>query len=97
MIYFVFTLKNPFSKQEFNNVFSKAGHVIGHKYWEFEVYKTKAIFDIDFNLSFRQDHAGISLGIGLFGYTVSGKIYDNRHWNSAESRWMFYTEEEGYH
>lgn len=97
MIYFVFTLKNPFSKQEFENVYSKSGHVVGHKFWELEIYKTKALVDFDFNLSFRQDHAGISLGLGLFGYTVSGQIYDNRHWNSKEGRWMVYDEENGLH
>lgn len=92
MIYFVFTLKNPFSKQEFENVFCKSGSLTKHKAWEIEAYKTKAIFDIDFNLSFRQDHAGISIGFGLFGYTVSGQIYDTRHWNSKEGRWYVYDE-----
>lgn len=97
MIYLVFTLKNPFSKQSFKNVFVKTGHVVGHKYWEVEVYKTKAIIDAELSINFRQDHAGIALGLGLFGYTLRGQIYDNRHWNDEEGRWKIYTEEEGYH
>lgn len=94
MIFIVFTLKNPFSKQEFENVYSKSGSLSKHKAWEVEVYKTKAVVDFDFDLSFRQDHAGIRLGLGLFGYTVSGHIYDTRHWNYNEDRWYVYEDGE---
>jgi hypothetical protein len=50
-----------------------------------------------FNWTVRQDHAGLDIDLGLFGYNIHFNFYDNRHWNSEEGRWMRYTEELGEH
>lgn len=59
--------------------------------------KTAELFRIEFEVTTQQDHAGCNIEFGLLGYGVSFTMYDNRHWNHEENRWMFYTEEEGLH
>ena len=59
--------------------------------------KTAELFRIEFEVTTQQDHAGCNLEFGLLGYGASFTMYDNRHWNHEENRWMFYTEEEGLH
>lgn len=44
-------------------------------------------FDLDINFH-RKDHAGPSLNISIFGYTLFLQIYDKRHWNYDADRWM---------
>ncbi len=68
-----------------------------HKYIELEFYKDTSLVSFNFNWTIRQSHAGLDIELGLLGYCVHFNIYDNRHWNHTEGRWMIYTEELGEH
>lgn len=96
MINFNFNIRNPYS-QQFKNLWCKMWGVNLHKYIELEVYKDSSLLYINFNWTIRQSHAGLDIELGLLGYCVHFTFYDNRHWNYEEGRWMFYTEEEGFH
>jgi hypothetical protein len=98
MIYFNINIRNPKWWNRFKNIKCWMGETpIKHKFWEFQVMKTAELFRIELEVTTQQDHAGCNLEFGLLGYGVSFTVYDNRHWNSEEGRWMIYTEEKGLH
>lgn len=98
MIYFNVNIRNPKWWNRFENMHCRMGETfIKHKYWEFEILKNDNLFRIEFEITTMQDHAGVNLELGLLGYELHFTIYDNRHWNAEEGRWMVYTEEDGYH
>ena len=94
MIYINLALKNPFTKEEFSNVFAKYGNLSKHKAWELEAYKNASVLiSFELNINWRgQDHAGPILSLGLFGYEVVAKLYDIRHWNSRKNCWEVHTD-----
>jgi hypothetical protein len=97
MISLQFNLRNPFSDR-WECLFNKAGETpFKNKFWEIQIDKCADIVGFDFRYTIRQDHAGLFLSLAFFGYDVIFNLYDNRHWNYDENRWMFYTEEEGLH
>ena len=51
-------------------------------------------FRLDTNWS-GDDHAGIELYLGLFGYSISLYFRDRRHWNHDQNRWYEAGEEVG--
>ncbi len=71
--------------------------VCTHKYVELEVYRDSSLLSINFSWTIRQSHAGLDIELGLLGYCVHFNLYDNRHWNYTEGRWMRYSEELGEH
>lgn len=82
----------------FESIWSDAGETpFENKFWEVQVMKTNDIASLDFKVTTRCDHAGIDLWLGLLGYSINFNLYDNRHWNHEEGRWMIYTEEKGLH
>lgn len=98
MIYLNFNLRNPKWWNRFASIKCWMGETpIKHKYWEVQVMKCDNLVRFEFEVTTQQDHAGVGLELGLLGYEVHFTFYDNRHWNAQESRWMFYTEEDGYH
>ena len=98
MIYFNVNIRNPKWWDRFKNIKCWMGDTfIKHKYWEVQAIKNDNLFRIEFQVTTQQDHAGVNLELGLFGYEVHFTFYDNRHWNHEEGRWMIYTEEDGYH
>lgn len=98
MIYFNFNIRNPRWWNRFENIKCWMGKTpIPHKFWELQITKDAELLRFEFEFTTQQDHAGLRLELGLAGYTISGNIYDNRHWNSEENRWMIYTEEKGLH
>jgi len=98
MIYLNINIRNPKWWDRFKNIKCWTGETpIKHKYWEVEVIKNDNLLRFEFEVTTMQDHAGVNLELGLLGYEIHFTLYDNRHWNSEEGRWMFYTEEEGYH
>jgi hypothetical protein len=80
MISFDINIRNPWSNR-WNTIWCKHGLLLKHKAWEFNGYRTNYFIDINFSLTFNQDHAGISLLFGLFGYATEFSIYDTRHWD----------------
>lgn len=97
MISISFNIRNPFSDR-WKCLYTKSGETpFKHKFWEFQADKTSDILGFEFRFTTRQDHAGLFVSLALFGYDIIFNIYDNRHWNYEENRWMFYTENEGLH
>lgn len=66
----------------FKNLGCVSGGITKHTAWELEhTYYSGNLLDIDISLSIREDHAGFEITLGLFGYGVSFRIYDTRHWD----------------
>jgi hypothetical protein len=90
MINFSFGLLNPFCSR-WDNIYNRSA-VFGKKAVEFEIYRDTTIVSFAFRWNIRQDHAGMNLELGLFGYTVSAQYYDTRHWNEEEGRFYNYND-----
>ena len=98
MIYFNVNIRHPRWWNRFVNIKNWIWETpFRHKYIEVELLKLDNLLRIEFEFTTQQDHAGINIELGLFGYEVHFTFYDNRHWNCEEGRWMIYTEEKGYH
>lgn len=98
MIYFNLNLQNPRWNERFKNIWWKAGETpVKNKFWEIQILKNDNLLRLEVGFTVRQDHAGINLELGLLGYEIHFTIYDNRHWNYEENRWMIYSEEKGMH
>lgn len=89
MINFSFSLYNPF-RYRFDNHFSKTWKVAKNKAIEVEHLRTNILLMFDFRLSFRQDHAGVAVGIGVLGHEARVEFYDVRHWDYENNRWYVY-------
>ena len=87
MIYINLTIRNPWSDR-FEHVKAWAGQLFFNKAWEIEIYRSDTIAEFESKFTVREDHAGIMLGLGLFSYTLRAQLYDTRHWNYAEKRWV---------
>ena len=35
-----------------------------------------------------QDHAGLTLEVEVLGFYILFNVYDTRHWNTNDNRWM---------
>lgn len=98
MINLRFELQNPWSRDRFKNLGCIGRRISKNKAWELEhTFYDGLIADCDFKFTTKGDHAGLDLVLGLFGYAIHFRVYDTRHWNYEEGRWMVYTEEDGYH
>lgn len=86
MINFNFSLKNPFG-DTWRFLLSKNGRLGKNKAWEANIYSTSYVFNINFQLSFRGDHAGLYIGGGLFGIEGEFNCYDTRHWDYENDCW----------
>ena len=89
MIHFNFGLSNPFSHR-WDTVYYKDKLFANKKGGEIQIVKDNTIISFAFRFTTRTDHAGLSLDIGLFGYTVMVQYYDTRHWNEDEGRYYIY-------
>ena len=97
MIYFNVNIRNP-KWNRFELINCWMGETpIPHKFWELQILKCPELLRCEFEVTTQQDHAGMNIELALLGYHIGFTIYDNRHWNSEEGRWMIYTEEKGLH
>jgi hypothetical protein len=87
MINFNFSIDNPWSDR-WNTIWYASGLLFGHKAWEFNGYRTNQIVDAELRLTFKCDHAGLHTMFGLFGYSVEFSIYDTRHWDRENNKWI---------
>ena len=94
MINFNFNLRNPWSDRWDCIKCWNGKTPFKNKFWEVQVDKTADIISIDFRFTIRQDHAGLFVTLGLFGYEVIGNFYDNRHWHDEKGRWINYDDKE---
>ena len=91
MIVITFAIQNPYfqSWKSFKNIRNWHGSTpFKNKYWEFEVMKSGEIVMFDLTVRIRCDHAGTTLGLGLFGYSINMTLYDNRHWDHKTNTWQ---------
>jgi len=90
MIVITFSIQNPFFKswRQFKNIRNWHGATpFQNKFWEVEILKSGEIVMFDFTVRTRCDHAGTTLGLGLFGYSINMTLYDNRHWDHVTDKW----------
>jgi hypothetical protein len=92
MFNFSLAILNPFNNTGFKNIFRRERQFSIYKAYCLEIYKCNYLFSISFNWSIREDHAGIILTFGLFGYEVNLQIYDVRHWDHEYNCWKEYDE-----
>ena len=85
MINFNLGLRNPFSNR-WNTFFYKDGLIGKNKAWEIQAVTDSNIVNIEFSLTVRGDHSGITIGLGLVGLTVMFCLVDTRHWNEEAGR-----------
>jgi len=91
MIYFSFSLRNPWSKGSFGSKYTNGGHIGGHKYWEIEVLEVGGtLLEVEFNISSHRDHGGVDASFGLAGYVLTLRLYDSRHWDDKTNDWQKY-------
>lgn len=94
MINFSFTLINPWGKR-WKNVWNRSYKTpFKNKFIELELLKDTTIVSFMFRLATRQSHGGLSIELGLLGYSFNFNFYDNRHWNYEFNRYFNYGEEE---
>jgi hypothetical protein len=87
MINFSFNICNPWSDRW--NIFWNKSRFIGkNKAVEFNGYRTHHIIEFDTRLTFKGDHAGFRIMIGLFGYAAEFHVYDTRHWDGENDKWV---------
>ena len=87
MIYFNVNIRNPYWSR-FKDLWCKSGETpFKNKYWEIQVIEHDNLFRVEFEFTVRQDHAGVNLELGIFGYEIHFTVYDNRHWNDKEGCW----------
>ena len=93
MINFSFTLINPWGKR-WQNIWSRSYKTpFEHKFLELEVFKDTTILSFMFRLATRQSHGGLSMELGLLGYSFNFNFYDNRHWSYEFDRYFNHGEE----
>lgn len=87
MINLKFELTNPFTDR-FESLSAWSGKTpISNKFWELQTLKSDDVVSVSVQFTVRQDHAGLDIWLGLFGYSVNFVIYDNRHWNYEKEQY----------
>lgn len=87
MIYLGFELSNPFIDR-YSCVYEKTGKTWNpNKFWDLTIVKNSSIIGFTFSWTIREDHAGISFDISLFGWNLDFHFYDQRHWNHESNWW----------
>jgi hypothetical protein len=82
---------NPWSDC-FEPVWSWGKAVSKYKAVEVEVYRSNTVAEFEARLRFREDHAGLTIGLGFLSYTLRAQFYDIRHWNYEKKAWETYEE-----
>lgn len=93
MLRFSLTATNPFYKKkngEFLSIYEWYYDVSANKGYEFQLSSYKRnLFGITLDLNWiGQDHASVEFELCILGYTMNCHLYDKRHWNYDEGRWM---------
>ena len=91
MIYINLSLMNPWSDC-FKPVRSWDKKITKNKAVEIEIYRSNTVIEFEARLRHREDHAGLTVGLGLLSYTLRAQFYDTRHWNYEKKAWEVYEE-----
>jgi hypothetical protein len=89
MIYINHTFRNPWSDR-FELLYGFAKTLTKNKALEIEAYRSDTILEYEIKFTIREDHSGLTIGLGLLSYTIRLQIYDTRHWNYATKSWEVY-------
>lgn len=89
MITINLTLRNPWSDR-FEHVRVWSGRLFKYKAWEVECYRSDTVAEVEARFTIHEDHAGLTVGLGLFSYTLRAQIYDSRHWDYERKQWVTY-------
>ena len=90
MISFNFNIANPWSNS-FKNLWNRTYDTpFKNKFVELEVLRDSTIVSFMFRLASRQSHAGLSMELGLLGYSFKFNFYDNRHWDYEKNCYEHY-------
>ena len=89
MINLKFAIDNPFSDL-FEILYCKDKKLTEYKAIEAGVYQSNTIITMSLGYTVRQDHAGLRIVVGLFGYECQLNIYDTRHWDYEKQQWESY-------
>lgn len=82
-------IQNPWSKDLFKDLGSVSGRLTKNKSWELQhTFYDGMLLDNAVEWTRRCDHAGIEIVLGLLGYGIHFRIYDNRHWDYARGQWI---------
>lgn len=95
MIALSINIRNAFyPKSNFKNLFCWSKRITTNKAVEVEVCRYNFFWlTLSIETYFSGgDHAGPELEFGLFGYSVSLKMYDIRHWDYENQTWEKYDE-----
>ena len=91
MINFRLEIANPWSWDYFRNLGCLHGHISKNKSWELEhTYYSGQLLDAEFKFNTKGDHAGLEIVLGILGYGIAFRIYDNRHWDHELNSWKQY-------
>lgn len=71
-------ITNPWSDR-FEPLWSWGSRIVTHWAWEFEIYRCDTLAEIELRVAPNQDHAGVTLGLGLLSWALRAQIYDVRH------------------
>jgi hypothetical protein len=89
MIHISFGLINPWGRP-FDNLWNRSGLITNYMAWEVELCVVKTLIGFEINYTRRQDHAGFTVELTLFGRSISFQIYDTRHWDYTTNTWKVY-------
>lgn len=72
----------PFDWEYFKDLGSLHGRLGQHRSWELQhTFYSRSLLDFELCWSTREDHAGVTIGLGLLGYGINFSIYNNKHWD----------------
>lgn len=89
-MFFLITIHNFLKiKEVFENFYCYNKQLTKNKYLEFELTKyTPTLLELEVDLRVRgRDHAGVFVSLCVFGYAVSVRVYDHRHWDYKNDQW----------
>ena len=86
MINLKFELSNPFSDR-WSSIYSTGGYLTENKSWEMQIMKTHTIVQASIYFTIHSDHAGLTVKLGLLGFSGHFTIHDNRHWDYKNKCW----------
>lgn len=87
MINFNFNIRNPWSSKWQSYRCFHGLTPFEHKFWELQFYRSNDVLDLNFQITTRQSHGGVRLGLGLLSFNCEFQFYDNRHWDYETNTW----------
>ena len=89
MLFFNVNLTNPWSSK-FKSLKVWHGQCGRYRAWEVQIMKTNTVLEVEVGYTVKQDHAGLTVELGLFGYNIQAQYYDCRHWDHDNNCWQIY-------